>query len=105
MENNKISFEQLCDREYRRSQQMTIKTEAIWATFLELDGIINILKFAKKYFGKSHAWFSQKLHGIDVCNKRRAFTKEECAQLADALKELSKTLAQFAEQIESAEYK
>ena len=46
-----MNLKQLCDREYRRSQQMTIKTEAIWITFLELDGILNLSKFAKKYFG------------------------------------------------------
>lgn len=103
MENKKISFEQFNDPEFRRAEQMAVKSEAVWVTFLELDGIINVSKFARLYFGKSHAWLAQKINGYTVCNKERGFTSAEYGQLTNALRDLAATLRDYADAIDAAE--
>ena len=102
MENQKISFEQFCDPEFRREQQMKIKTEAIWVAFLELGGIINISKFAKSYLGKSQSWFSQKLHRNINCGVEQSFSAEEATEVAAALRIISRKLQEYADIIDNA---
>ena len=84
---------------------MSVKSEAVWVTFMELDGLVNISKLAKLYFNKSHSWFAQKLHGYSVCKKERAFTEAEYAQLADALRDIAGRLNGYADAIDKAEIK
>lgn len=100
--NNKISFEQLNDAKFRRAEQMKIKSEATWVAFLELNGIINITKFARAYFNKSQSWFAQKLAGMSVCHKTRAFTENEYATIANGLRDLAKQLNDYADAIDKA---
>lgn len=104
MEKEKITFEQFCNPEFRRSEQMKVKSEAIWVTFLELDGLINISKLAKHYFNRSHSWFAQKLHGNSVAKKERAFTEAECAKLTSALRDVAKRLNEYADAINKAKF-
>ena len=103
MEKKKITYEQLCDPEFRRSEQMKVKSEAVWRTFFELDGLINISKFAKKYFKRSHAWFAQKYNGYDVNHKPAAFTPEEYDKIAASLRDIARQLNEYADAIDKAE--
>lgn len=82
--------------------QMKVKSEAVWRTFLELDGLINISKFSKKYFNRSHAWFAQKYNGYDVNHKKKAFTPEELDKIAASLRDLGKRLTEYADAIDAA---
>ena len=74
----------------------------MWVAFLELEGIINKTKLANKYFNKSHAWFSQKLNGITVLNRQKAFTEAEYHQLAEAFRHIAKRLNAHADEIDAA---
>ena len=99
----KISFEDFCNPEFIRKEQMKVKSEALWVAFLELDGLINISKLARRYFRKSQSWLSQKLHGHSVCNKERSFTKEEYHQLAESFRDIASRLNEYADAIDAAE--
>ena len=103
MEKEKITFEQLCDPKFRREQQMKVKSEAVWAIFLELGGLINVSKLAKDYFGRSHSWFVQKVNGISVNRKRRGFTAEEYVKVSASLRDIARRLNEYADAIDAAE--
>lgn len=103
MEEKKITFEQFCDKDFMRAEQMKVKSEATWVTFLELDGLINVSKLAREYFHKSQSWFAQKLNGLDVGNKKREFTTEEYSQLTKALRDIAKRLNEYADAIDAAD--
>ncbi len=103
MDNQKPTFEQICDPAWRRAEQMKVKSEAVWVTFLELGGLINVSKLAKEYFNKSQSWFVQKVRGITVCKKEREFTTEEYARLSAALRDIARRLTEYADAIDAAE--
>lgn len=100
---NKISFKEFCDPDWRRNEQMKIKSEAVWVTFLELNGIINISKFANQYFGKSQSWFSQRINGYDVNHKKATFKPEDYDRIVESLRNLAARLNEYADAIEKAE--
>lgn len=56
-------------------------------------------EFANRYFGKSSSWFYHKMDGIDGNGGRGGFTREEAAQLKNALCDLSDRLRRASEQI------
>ena len=97
-----MTFEEFCNPAIRREQQMKVKSEAVWVTFFELDGLINITKLAREFFGKSHGWFSQKLNNTTVSGKRREFTPEEYARLTASFREIAARLNAYADAIDSA---
>lgn len=103
MENKKITFEQFCDTSFLRKEQMKVKSEVVWMSFLELDGLINISKLSRQYFNKSQSWFAQKLHGNEVCKKERTFNDEEYAQLAQAFRDIARRLNEYANALDSAD--
>lgn len=103
MEDKKITFEQFCDKAFIRSEQMKVKSEVVWVAFLELDGLINTSKLARKYFDRSPGWFAQKLHGNEVCNKERAFRGKEYTQLSAAFRDIALRLNEYADAIDMAE--
>lgn len=103
MGNEKITFEQFCDPTWRREQQMKVKSEAVWVTFLELDGLINKSKIAKQYFGKSQSWLSQKINGTTVCDQERGFTEAEYSTMTAALRDIARRLNEYADAIDAAE--
>lgn len=102
MEQERPTLSQVKDYSFRRAEHLKTKDGAVWVTFFELDGLLNISKLAKKYLNKSQSWFSQKLHGNNVCNKERSFTKAEYAQLADALRTIGNRLIEYANGIDNA---
>lgn len=101
--NEKISYKDFCDPEFRRSQQIKVKSEAVWVAFIELNGLLNISKFAKRYFNKSQSWFTQKLYGLNVCNKQRKFNAQEYKQLSNAFRDIAARLEQYADDIDAAD--
>ena len=103
MENKKISYEDFLDPEYRRAEQMKVKSEAVWVVFKELGGLINVSRLARDYFHKSQSWFAQKINGYSVCNKERSFTAEEYARLSEALRDIANRLNRYADEIDAAE--
>jgi hypothetical protein len=102
MDNKNISYEQFTDPAFRRAEQMKVKSEAVWVTFNELGGLINVSKLAKEYFHKSQSWFAQKINGYSVCNKERSFTSDEYAQLTKSLRDIAKRLNDYADEIDAA---
>lgn len=101
---DKITYEQFNDQTFRRSEQMKVKSEAVWVTFHELGGLLNVSKLAKTYFHKSQSWFTQKLFGLSVCGKKREFTKQEYEQLTIALRDIANRLNEYADYIDNAGY-
>lgn len=99
----KITFGQFCDPAFRRAEQMKVKSEALWVAFLELDGLINISRLARRYFHKSQSWLSQKLHGHSVCDRKRSFTEDEYRQLAESFRDIARRLNEYADAIDAAE--
>lgn len=102
MSEQKLTFEKVCDPAFRRAEQLKTKSGAVWVAFLELGGLINISRLSREYFSRSHGWFSQKLHGNNVCDKERAFTPEEYGKLAEAFRDIARRLDQYADCIDSA---
>ena len=103
MEKKKITFEQFCDPAFVRAEQMKVKSEAVWVTFLELGGLINVSKFARDYFGHSQSWLAQKINGLSVHGKKRVFTTEEYARLAASLRDVARRINEYADAIDAAE--
>ena len=102
MADKKISYEQFCDPSYRRAEQMKVKSEAVWAIFHELGGLINVSRLAREYFHKSQSWLAQKINGHSVRDKEKCFTSEEYAQLAGAFRDIARRLEEYAKNIEDA---
>ena len=102
MENEKITFEQMCDPAFRRAQLITEKAGAVWVAFHELAGLINKTQLSEQYFERTQSWFSQKLNGCEVCNKERSFTPAEYHQLAEAFRHIARRLEQHAAEIDAA---
>lgn len=89
--------------EQHRAETITFKDGAIFTAFLDLDGLLNKTAIAKQYFGKTHGWFSQKLHGATVCDKERSFSADEAHQLAEAFRDIANRLKSHADEIDAAE--
>lgn len=102
MAKNKITFEQMCDPDFRRAEQMKIKSEAVWVAFTELGGLVNVSKFAKRYFSKTHAWFSQRLNGYSVNGKPQEFSTDEYTKIAGSFRDLAERLNKYADAIDRA---
>lgn len=102
MDKDKLTFEQFTDPAYRRAEQMKVKSEAVWVTFKELGGLVNVSALAREYFGKSQSWLAQKINGYSVCGKERGFTEEEYAALTAALRDIARRLDDYADAIDAA---
>lgn len=102
MEENKISFEDFSNPEYIRKEQMKEKSEAVWVAFLELDGLVNVSRFAREYLGRSQSWFVQKLRGMNVCGRRRHFTADEYAVISESFRDIARRLDEYADAIDGA---
>lgn len=58
----------------------------------KVSNIVSLSYIAKRYFGKSKSWFSQRMHGHLVNGKVSGFTPDEIQTLNMALQDISKTL-------------
>lgn len=65
----------------------------------DLLDVINGAYIAKRFFGKSRSWFSQKLNGHIVNGKPAEFTKEELKTLANAISTITLELDALADDI------
>ncbi len=102
MDNEKPTFEQLCDPAYRRAQLITEKSGAVFVSFNELAGLINKTQLATQYFNKSQGWLSQKLNGCTLHNKKQEFNEAEYHQLAEAFRHIAARLQAHADEIDAA---
>lgn len=102
MENEEMTFEQFCDPAYRRSQQITLKSEATWVAFMELGGLLNTSALARQYFNRSPGWLLQRLNGNTVFGKKAEFREEDYRTLAEALRDIARRLEVHADEIEHA---
>ncbi|MBQ5719164.1 MAG: DUF5053 domain-containing protein [Alistipes sp.] len=87
-----------------RTKCIEYKPDATFTAFSELEDIINKTQLAKQYFGKSHGWLSQRIHGCMVMKKAAAFKKEEYHSLAEAFRDIAKRLQAHADEIDAAKY-
>ena len=88
--------------EERRNACIIDKIGATETAFSELEGLINNAALAKQYFGKTRAWFSQKLNGCTLHKRRQAFTEAEYGQLAEAFRDIARRLLAHADEIDAA---
>ena len=102
MGKEKITYEQMCDPAFRRKELMKDKQGAVWQIFFELGGIINVSKFARKYFKKTHGWFMQRVNGYDVNHKRAEFTEEQYQEISQGFRNLAKILEGYADELDKA---
>ncbi len=58
----------------------------------EMAKVVSMSYVARKYFGKTRAWLSQKMNGNTVNGRPAAFTSEERAVLKSALADISREL-------------
>lgn len=100
-----FGLEILDRKKYEESRKIVIETKdgATAVAFRELNGIVNLSSFAKRFIGKSQSWFSQRLNGCSVMNKKRSFKENEYLQIAKGFRELADELIQHAEEIERSE--
>lgn len=82
---------------------MKAKIGAMWVTFNELDGLINVAKLARDYLGKSAPWLQQRINGYTVNGKVARFKEEEYGRLAAALREIAGRINGYADAIDGAE--
>lgn len=88
--------------EARRAELIKSKWGATSNAFIELEGLINKSQLADQYFNRTHAWFSQKLHGTMVLDRRKCFTEAEYHQLAEAFRHIAMRLQAHADEIDAA---
>ena len=89
--------------EERRKKCIEYKPDATFTAFSELEDLLNKTQIAKQYFGKSHGWFSQRVHGCMVASKSMSFKEEEFHQLAEAFRDIAKRLQAHADEIDAAQ--
>lgn len=101
MEN--ITLDQLADPKFRRQLQMSVKSEAVWVAFLELQGLINEKELARQFFNRSYEWIASRIDGSVRSRNNEDFTPEEYAQLSDAFRTIAARLNDYADAIDKAE--
>lgn len=98
----KITFEQMCDPEFRRKELITEKAGAVFIAFSELNGLLNKTQLAEYYFERTQGWFSQRLNGCLLRNKKQSFTEEEYHKLAESFRDIARRLMAHADEIDAA---
>lgn len=68
-------------------ERLTIK-----AQMQDVLEVVNLSYIAKKYFGKTHAWLSQRVNECVVNGKKKTFTEEELKTLNNALQDISRMI-------------
>lgn len=102
MDNEKPTFEQICDPAYRRAQLITEKSGAMWTTFFELKGLLNTSALSREYFDRSPGWILQRINGNTVFGRKAEFSEAEYHQLAEALRDIARRLNTHADEIDAA---
>lgn len=84
-----------------RAEVIACRSGAIFNAFVELEDIINKSELSRQYFGRSHSWFSQRLNGSMVNNRKQEFSEPEALALAGAFRDIAKRLSVLASEIEA----
>ncbi|MBR6250710.1 MAG: DUF5053 domain-containing protein [Bacteroidales bacterium] len=90
---------------YKESRKGAIlyKDLALMLQFEELDKIINVSKFSKRFMHKSQSWFAQRTSGMTINGEKVKFKPDEYARIAESFRELARQLNQYADEIDAAE--
>lgn len=99
----KPTFEQICDPKFRRAQNITIKSGAVFVAFNELKGLINNAALSRQYFKRSPSWLTQRINGNIVFDKKAGFRPSEYHQLAEAFRDIARRLNAHADEIDAAD--
>lgn len=70
----------------------TMEQIAVRIQLEEVLEVVNLTYIARKYFGKSRSWLSQRVNGCSVNGKKATFTQEEIGTLNQALADISKII-------------
>lgn len=62
----------------------------------QVSSIVSLSYIAKRYFGKSKSWFSQRMNGHLVNGREAGFTADEIRTLNMAIQDISKTLGSIS---------
>lgn len=86
-------------------RQNVIRTKggAAWNAFAELEGLINQSQLSLQYFEKSRSWFAQKINGCTIGDKKRRFSQDEYAKLAESFRHIAMRLNAHADEIDAAQ--
>lgn len=90
------------NKEKAQSMQVENKDDACWLAGLEICGFVNFSEVARKYFGRSAQWLTQRLHGNEVNGKPARFKPEEADKFAEALRDMAGRLIAAADRIREA---
>ncbi len=66
-----------------------MEQEALRLQMGEVLNIVNLSYIAKKYFGRSHSWLSQRINGCVVNGKKASFNETEIQTLNRALSDIA----------------
>ena len=90
--------------EYKQHREGSVlyKDCALTVQFAELDGLLNVTKFSRRFFGKTHAWFSQRLNRCVVNCEKSTFKAEDYEKISAGYRELAKQLNQYADELDKA---
>jgi hypothetical protein len=82
--------------EISRKQLADLKEINVKARLQDISEIISTSYIAKKYFGKSKSWISQRINRHEVNGKPSRFTEEEIQTLNFAINDIGKKLGSFS---------
>lgn len=102
MQTKKLTFEQFCDPQSIRNEQIKIKSEATWVAITELNGLLNLSALARDYFKRTPSWVTQRINGYKVGGKPARFTEAEYHELAEAFRNIARRLEAHAAEIDAA---
>lgn len=91
--------------QYQKNREGAVKYKdcALILQFAELDRMLNISKFSKRFLRKTQAWFSQRLNKCVVNGEKIAFKEQDYVRIAAGFRELAKQLDQYADELDKAE--
>lgn len=88
----------------RRALRLRQKREDVdvKAMLGELDEVLPYAYIARKYFGKTRPWLSQRINRSVVNGKEAAFTGQELTTLAEAVNDLSRQMSDFHHKVQES---
>jgi len=92
----------LDDYLYWRGQCIGDKGGALSTQITELNKILNISVFSKRFLKKPQKWFNEKLKESSLLHTKTEFTVEEYSQIVNGYRELARQFNQYADELEKA---
>lgn len=75
--------------------------DAVWLAALQVSSYVNFSEIARKYFGRTAQWLTQRLHGNIVNGKPVKLKPSEANTFAAALRDIATKLNEAATLIET----